>query len=242
MNGKRCKTIIMDLGDVLFTWSATTKTSISGGTLRRILSSMTWYEYECGLISEEVCYGRVAEQFSLLPAEVAEAFSQARESLQANDAMISVIRELKAASDQAVRVYAMSNISKEDYAVLSKMPADWAIFDRIFISGEAGMRKPNLKFYQHVLDATQTDPSDAIFVDDRIENIISARSIGIHGIVFDNTVNVSRALRNLLGNPVQRGKDFLSRNARQHRSVAKGSIQIQDNFAQLLILEATNDR
>ena len=241
MDRKQCKTIIMDLGDVLFTWSAPTNTAISGGTLRRIISSTIWYEYECGLISEEVCYARVAEQFSLPPCEVAEVFSQARNSLQSNDAMIEVIRELKTASNQAVCVYAMSNISKEDYAILSKKPADWAVFDQIFISADAGMRKPNLKFYQYVLDATQTDPKDAILVDDRIENILSARSIGIQGIVFDNTLNVSCALRNLLGDSVQRGKEFLNRNARQLHSATKSHVTIQDNFAQLLILDATND-
>jgi len=241
MDEKRCRTIIMDLGDVLFTWSATTKTNISGGTLRRILTTTTWYDYECGLISEAVCHARVAEQFSLLPTEVAEAFSQARESLRSNDAMIEVIHELKAASDHSVRVYAMSNISKEDYAILSQRTADWAIFDQIFISGEAQMRKPSLKFYKHVLEATQTEAKDAIFVDDRIENVISARSIGIQGILFDDTGKVARTLRNLLGDSVERGKEYLKRNAGRMHSVTKSGVTIRDNFAQLLILIATGD-
>ncbi len=65
----------------------------------------------------------------------------------------------------------MFNISRPDYAILSTKPADWSIFDRVFISGDAGMRKANLNFYHHILKETQTAAQDAIFVDDKSENV-----------------------------------------------------------------------
>lgn len=241
MNRPKYNTLILDLGDVLFTWSAKTKTNISSKTLKLILSSPPWLEYECGRITLEVCYSRVGERFSLQPSEVAEAFVQAKESLQSNDAMISLVHELKEASNGTLRVYAMSNISKPDYIVLAKIPVDWSVFDQVFISGNAGMRKPGLPFYRHVLQATHTAPRDAIFVDDKFENIFAARSLGLHGILFDNTANVSRKLRNLLGNPVGRGKEFLSRNAKQLYSITDTDVVVHDNYAQILILGATNN-
>lgn len=235
-------TLILDLGDVLFTWSATTKTKISSQILKKLLSSSIWWEYECGRVSEDVCYHRLGEQFSLPPDEVAEAFSQARQSLQSNDAMISMIHELKAASKGTLRVHAMSNISKEDYVFLSARPADWSIFDQVFTSADAGMRKPSLGFYRHVLEATQTAPQNAVFVDDKFENVFAARSLGMHGIVFDNTANVTRVLRNVFGDPVRRGKDFLTSKANKLHSVTQGGIILRENFAQLLILNATHDQ
>src|SRR5450432_1627293 len=120
-------TLIFDLGDVLFSWSPKTKTTISPGSLKKILSSSTWFEYECGFISENGCYERIANQFSFEPSEVANAFAQARDSLESNDELISVIRELKVESNGTIQVYAMSNISLPDYEVLRTKPTDWSI-------------------------------------------------------------------------------------------------------------------
>ncbi|KAK0200592.1 phosphatase yihX [Desarmillaria ectypa] len=194
-------TIIFDIGDVLFTWSSTTSTRISSKSLRKILACPTWLDYERGKVSEKDCYDRVGKQFSFDPLEVKEAFSQARDSLKSDDQMINLIRELKEQSHSQLRVFAMSNISLPDYEVLKTKSADWSIFDRVFTSGEAGERKPDIAYYRHVLTATNTVPSAAIFVDDRPENVLSARSLGLHGIVFDDKERVQKELRGLFGEP-----------------------------------------
>ncbi|KAF9028280.1 HAD-like protein [Hymenopellis radicata] len=216
----RFNTIIFDIGDVLFTWSSSTTTSIS---------------------SKEACYDLVGVEFSIDPSEVRQAFDQARDTLQSDEEMTALIRELKA-QDNRLQVYAMSNISLADYKVLQTKPADWWLFDRIFTSGAAGERKPNLGFYRHVLEETNADPYATIFVDDKPENVLSARSLGLHGIVFDDKAKVKRALRNLLGDPVVRGRQYLSNNAGKLYSVTDGGVELRENFAQLLILEATSNK
>jgi FMN phosphatase YigB (HAD superfamily) len=235
-------TIIFDIGDVLFSWSSKTDTGIPSQTLRRILASPTWFEYERGRISQDVCYDRVASQFSLDPAEIRKAFDQARDSMQCNEQMIDLIRELKSQSQGLLRIFAMSNISFPDYEVLRTKPADWSLFDHIFTSAAAGQRKPNLSFYKQVLAETNVDPRSAIFLDDKSENVLSARSLGFHGIVFDSTEKVVRSLRNLTGDPVKRGRNFLNNNAGRLDSVTGTGVTLLENFAQLLLLEATNDR
>ncbi|KAH0536546.1 hypothetical protein FGG08_006596 [Glutinoglossum americanum] len=237
----RYTTLIFDLGDVLFNWSPRTKTSISPVTLKRMLSTPTWFEYECGKISQDSCYQRIGNQFAFDPVEVASAFAQAQDSLQSNNELVSVIQQLKAESNGTLRVYAMSNISRPDYKALRTKPADWSIFDQVFTSGTVGERKPNLAFYRHVLDATHANPQSTIFVDDKSDNVLSARSIGLHGIIFDNTQQVARALRNLIGNPVERGKAFLEKNSKNLRSTKDTGESLDENFTQLLILEATNN-
>ena len=235
------RTLIFDLGDVLFSWSAKTLTTISPKLLKKILNSPTWSDFECGRLSIAECYNRVAHKFDVPASEVAKAFAQARDSLQANSVLISAIHELKKACGETLAVYAMSNISKEDYEVLLSKDADWSVFDRVFTSGHAGMRKPDLDFYRYVLAETKTQAREAIFVDDKFENVFSARSLGMTGIIFNNTPDIIRTLRNVCGNPVARGRDYLRRNARNMHSVAENGITVRDNFAQLLILEATND-
>jgi FMN phosphatase YigB (HAD superfamily) len=144
--------IIFDLGDVLFSWSAETKTSISPKTLRQILESPTWYEFERGLVSQDDCYIRVGEQFNIPAPEIAKAFQDARDSLAANTQLITLIKELKAQS--LLTVVAMSNISQPDYEYLRSKSGDWSIFDHVYTSAAAGERKPNLGFYQHVISST----------------------------------------------------------------------------------------
>jgi len=248
MSGSNSYTsIIFDIGDVLFRWSSETKTTISSKTLHKILSSPTWFDYERGKLSEGDCYATLGEEFILEPEEIRRAFQQARDSLQANDDFIALIRELKTQSNGQLRVFAMSNISLPDYEVLRTKSADWAIFDEVFTSGAAGERKPNLGFYRHVLAATGVEPRQTIFVDDKLENVLSARSLGLHGIVFENPEPVRRALRNLIGDPVERGRGFLNQNARYLPSITASTdkypaIELHENFSQLLILEATNDQ
>ena len=165
-----------------------------------------------------------------------------RGTLQPNDELISVIRELKVQSNGKLRVYAMSNISAPDYEVLRTKPADWSIFDQVFTSSAAGARKPNLGFFRHVLDSTHSVPQSTIFVDDKLENILSARSLGLTGVIFDGTSQVSRTLRNLIGDPVKRGRAFLDANAKNLKSTTDRNVSLDENFTQLLILEATNKR
>ena len=234
--------IIFDLGDVLFNWSAETKTNISPKLMHRILNSPTWFDYERARISQEECYARVGAEFSQKPAEIALAFEQARDSLKANDEMIAIVRELKQQSDGHLRVFAMSNISQPDFEVLRTKKADWSIFDDVYTSAEAKERKPNLGFYKAVLSRAGVDPVRTIFVDDKQENVLSARSLGMHGILFDNVRNVIRTLRNILGDPVVRGQEYLHCHAKQFDSVTNTGMTLKENFAQLLILEATNDR
>lgn len=207
-----------------------------------ILSSAIWIEYECGRIEQEACYYQVAQHFSVTAPEVAEAFPQARASLKPNNAMISFIHELKGAYRGSVEVYAMSNISKEDYAVLSTKLADWSIFNRVFTSGHAGMRKPDLSFYRHVLGIIKLVPEEVVFIDDKLENVLAARSLGMNGVVFDDNSTVACTLRSIFGDSVERGQKHLRRNAKHFDSITADGVTIPENFSELLVLDATQDR
>ena len=59
-------------------------------------------------------------------------------------------------------------------------------FDRYFLSNEMGLLKPDPTYFQYILDELQTPPSDCIFIDDRSENVLSARNLGINGLVFES--------------------------------------------------------
>ncbi len=199
-------------------------------------------KYECGYLEQDACYHQIAQHFSVPPFEVAEAFSQARDSLQPNYAMVSFIHDLKQQSQGEIEIYAMSNISKEDWAVLSTKIPDWSIFNQVFTSGYAGMRKPDPEFYRHVLQEINLSPEETLFVDDKMENVLAARSLGIDSLVFDNDVTVLHALRTILHNPVGKAFQYLNRHAQHFDSITDTGVDVPENFAQLLILDAMQDQ
>lgn len=78
-----------------------------------------------------------------------------------------------------------STWDKESFELLKqKYPEFFALFqDRIFISGTTGLMKPDQKSFIHILQVLHADPSDCVFIDDRIENILSAQRCGIYSIL-----------------------------------------------------------
>ena len=95
-------------------------------------------------------------------------------------------------------------------------------------SAEARERKPNIGFYEHVIEKTRIDPSRMIFVDDKIENVLSARSFGMQGIVFDDEVKVVQQIKNLCGDPILRGNRFLVSNKKHLTSVTSNNIELSE--------------
>ena len=58
------------------------------------------------------------------------------------------------------------------------------LFDKIYISSEMKLAKPDKKFFLHVLDDINAMPSECIMIDDNPKNIAAAEAVGIQGIVY----------------------------------------------------------
>jgi len=58
----------------------------------------------------------------------------------------------------------------------------WPLFSAVFTSGHVGMRKPDLCFFEHVINKIGYHPNQVVMVDDQAESIHAARSFGIHGL------------------------------------------------------------
>lgn len=70
-------------------------------------------------------------------------------------------------------------------------PEAFAIFgSNCHCSYEFGARKPEAKVFQNILTKFAKSPEQAIFIDDRIENIKGAQSIGINAYQYDLTIDI----------------------------------------------------
>jgi hypothetical protein len=125
--------VIFDLGDVLFTWTVPPDSAIPRRVFGRILRTIPWFEYECGRLSQEEAYARVAREAGVAVEDVSSTIDAASDSLRCNADMVDAIAALRAAGK---RVFAMSNIAGPAWEVLrTKMsPENWNLFERVFTS------------------------------------------------------------------------------------------------------------
>lgn len=59
-------------------------------------------------------------------------------------------------------------------------------FDEIIISSDVGLSKPDQKIYKYALEKTGTRAQESIFIDDREENLVSAKQMGLKVILYKN--------------------------------------------------------
>ncbi|KAL4984140.1 HAD-like protein [Aspergillus falconensis] len=234
-------TILVDLGGVCFHPPVNLKITAgeSTVTLGRIMSTATWMDYEVGKYDDEQCFTQLADQFGFEASELTAIIHNLRETTTYDKEMLGVFKSIKKA--RGVEIALVSNISEMDYQALRRIfdGSFWSTFDYIFTSASLGVRKPSLQFYRHVLRATRAIPQNTFIVDDRPENILAARSIGMRGTA--DLFDLSRRLANLVGNPIERGMVFLRQYAGVFHSTTQEGEIIEENYAPLLILEATKD-
>lgn len=68
------------------------------------------------------------------------------------------------------------------------------IFDITLISSELGVVKPDPRIFQIALEKAGVDPSEILFIDDREENVLAARALGINGIVYTDFTSLKQEL------------------------------------------------
>jgi len=58
-------------------------------------------------------------------------------------------------------------------------------FIKAYYSCEMGLRKPNADIFEFVLAENQLDPSTTVFIDDSVQNIATAKAVGLQTILLE---------------------------------------------------------
>jgi 2-haloacid dehalogenase len=105
---------------------------------------------------------------------------------------VEILREIKAS--KRYKLLALTNWSAESFPwALDKFDfLHW--FDGIVVSGIEKTRKPLPEFYQILFDRYQVTPSQSIFIDDNIKNIVGANNIGLPAIHFQSPAQLREEL------------------------------------------------
>jgi len=108
-----------------------------------------------------------------------------------NIEIVSAITKLRM---KGYRVVCASNTYASHWEILREMEA-LSLFDELYPSHEVGLSKPAHAYFEYILEKEGVKPSEAYFVDDSIEHIESAQSLGIPTLHYSGENSFSELKR-----------------------------------------------
>ena len=197
-------TVVFDLGQVVVDWNpALAHADLTPQQHAEIAEHIGFYAYNLR--------ADAGETWSDLDAEVAERWPEHAGFLStyARNFPTALIGEIPGTSavieelaDAGVRILGLTNWSSETFPHAATAIGVLERFDAVVVSGEVGLIKPDPAIYRYLIAAHEVDPGEAVFVDDREENVTGARRLGFAGVHFTDAVALRRDLV-ALGLPLQ---------------------------------------
>ena len=87
---------------------------------------------------------------------------------------------------QAGYIVSLMSNTHEIHVRSNNLRGFYDIFDNTFLSNEIGLIKPDMEKYKYVINKLDTKPKKCIFIDDKIQNLVPARELGIIVIRFES--------------------------------------------------------
>lgn len=76
-------------------------------------------------------------------------------------------------------------------------------FDGVYYSHLLRLRKPDRDIYEYVLADAELIPEETVFIDDLEENVATAQSLGIRGVLKTPEMDIMAWMKGFIGNPNQ---------------------------------------
>lgn len=196
------ETIIFDLGGVLINWNPRNmfrKMFADENQMEYFLKNITTMEW-----NEQQDAGRkLADATEMLIAEhpewAAEIQAYYDRWTEMLDGAIGETVEIltKLYEGKQYRLYALTNWSGELFPyALANFPF-LQFFEGILVSGDEGLKKPDLRIYNLILERYQIDPTKAVFIDDSWRNIEGAQAAFLNTIHFLNPAQLRTDLEEM---------------------------------------------
>lgn len=191
------KAILLDIGGVLWhpnntplseKWAL--RCGLSAEAFDQIVYCSEWSSQSLvGRISGDEMWKNIGRQLGLLPAEIGECQNEYWAGVWDID-LLDYCRTLKPQYKLGIISDAESDARKRVKSWVNE-----ELFDVIVFSSEVGVCKPDSRIFQYAFDQLGIKPTEAVFLDDRKENIIGAQALGMHAILYENRDQAIGALR-----------------------------------------------
>ena len=153
--------------------------------------------YHQGLMSDEEFYQLACDLLQVCALDQKDFFEAFNSIISGiNPKSIDVVKQLRDMNQY--KLIALSNVNSSHWEYISNKK--WGFleyFDEMILSHEIHMTKPDKEIFQYTIKKAGCKPEEIIFIDDGLNNIRSARELGIVGIKFINNEELIKELKNL---------------------------------------------
>ena len=186
---KKCKAIIFDLGAVIL--NINYQNTIDEFTKLGVNNAATFYskkvqtnlfnQIETGMISSnEFLKALQKETKNANINQVEKAWNAML--LDLPEERVQLIKKLK----KNHTIYLLSNTNAIHIDAFKKQLGNkkWLsfceLFDKMYLSHELGLRKPDVKIFEYILNEQKLKAEEVFFIDDSPQHIASAKKLGIY--------------------------------------------------------------
>jgi putative hydrolase of the HAD superfamily len=175
--------------------------ALESGTLREILWGEAWCQLEVGAITNDDFMQYVADRLGFPDAKAALHFVQ---EFYADDRFHPEVAAVARALRGRYKIALLTNsLPGQDHLIRERFGLDvHSEFDVYVNSAYVGLRKPDPAIFHLALDQLGVAPQQAVFLDDSLRNVDSARDLGIHTIQFMDPATSLAELEALLGHAI----------------------------------------
>jgi 2-haloacid dehalogenase len=202
---RKLAAVVFDIGNVLLRWDPRNlyrkvfaETAKMEWFLNNICDGPWNLEQDLGRTWKEA----ITERILRFPEWEAEIRAYDERWLETLDGEITenvqLLKDLKRAG---IRIYAISNFSREKWEIAKACFSFTTLLDGIIISGDVRLVKPDPRIFQLFLDRYGLTAHDCIFIDDSKANVSAALQLGMMGVHYHEPMDLAHRLR-------EQGVDF----------------------------------
>jgi putative hydrolase of the HAD superfamily len=149
---------------------------------RLVFDSETAGRAMVGEITVEQHWRAVGEAIGVPPEEMTVVMEQFWTVDVVNEELIALIRKL----GHHYKIGLLSNAWDNLRQVLESRIPIGHLFDDMVISAEVGICKPARRVFELAVERLAVQPEEAVFIDDVLANVETAREVGLHAIHYQN--------------------------------------------------------
>lgn len=136
-------------------------------------------QFDLGLITDNEFF-RQFKDIMKLNIEKERFFEIYNNIFTFNPVTTEVLRQLK----NRYRLILLSNTDSQRFKFILRKFPQLKFFDAYVLSFQVGAVKPEEKIYREALAKASCKPQEAVFIDDREENVTKARALGLKAIHY----------------------------------------------------------
>lgn len=148
------------------------------------MSDDEFYQLACDLL--QVCMLNQSEFF--------DAFNSIISGF--NSEIVDIIRQIR--DNNRYKLIALSNVNASHWDYIMKKKWEFIdYFEELILSHEIHLIKPDPKVFNYTIQKAGCKPKRIVFIDDGLNNIRSARELGIRAIHYSNFPKLLEELKNI---------------------------------------------